>query len=125
MVGFDVETDLGEQKGGERDAQGAVQDGYASGYLELGTAIGFGVGTGQQVEPPLDNSQITDKGFVVQGSFGVGWRMSRNLALGVAVPVQLGYLIKSGGGAVVNDGGSSYVELNAAALLTVRLKVEL
>jgi hypothetical protein len=97
--------------------------GYAPGYIDLGLAAGFGVGTGQQVMPPLDNGQLTDKGFLGQVHVGLGYRLSRALSLGVRVPVQAGYLFKTGEGAAANDRGNQYVSVNASVLVELRLNL--
>lgn len=97
--------------------------GYAPGYIDLGLAGGFGVGTGQQVMPPLDNSELTDKGFLGQVHVGLGYRLTRALSLGVRVPVQAAYLFKSGEGAAANDRGNQYVSVNASVLLELRLNL--
>ncbi len=123
MSGFDVELDLGSQKGGTRNDRGEVDGGFSAGYAEFGLGAGFGLGTGQQVDPPLDAGQITDKGFVSQVFVGAGWRLTPSVSFGVQVPVQGAYLIKSGRGAVVNDLGTHYTEVSAAALLALRLNV--
>jgi hypothetical protein len=104
-------------------AQRTVVVGPAPGYFDIGFAAGFGVGTGQQVMPPLDNSEVTDKGFMGQAHFGLGYRFSNALSLGVRVPVQAAYLFKSGDGAAANDRGNQYVSVNAALLLELRLNI--
>jgi hypothetical protein len=104
-------------------AQRTVVVGPAPGYFDIGFAVGFGVGTGQQVMPPLDNSEVTDKGFLGQAHFGLGYRLSNALSLGVRVPVQAAYLFKSGDGAAANDRGNQYVSVNAALLLELRLNL--
>ncbi len=125
MVGFDVEVDLGDPKGGEVDDRGRRTGGYSSAYAEIGTAIGYGVGTGQQVDPPLDNGEVTDKGILLQGGIGVGWRMTPWLSAGVSVPIQVGYLVKSGDGAVANDVDNQYLDFSVAAMLNLRAKLQL
>ena len=97
--------------------------GYAPGYIDLGLAAGFGVGTGQQVMPPLDNSELTDKGFLGQVHVGLGYRLARALSVGVRVPVQAAYLFKSGEGAAANDRGNQYVSVNASVLVELRLNL--
>jgi hypothetical protein len=123
MTGFDVELDLGDQKGGTRNDRGEVDGGHSAGYAEFGLGFGFGLGTGQQVEPPLDNGEITDKGVVGQVHVGAGWRLSPSWSIGVQVPVQAAYLIKSGSGATANDLGTHYTEMSAAALLALRINL--
>lgn len=119
-VGFDVDIELGAppQLQGEEPKPG-------KGYLELGLYAGVGVGTGQQVDPPLDNSQITDKGVTAEFRVGAGWRLGRYARLGLTVPVTTGYFIKSGNGATVNDLDTHYQALSAAALLTLRFDLVL
>ena len=125
MTGFDVELDIGGQRGAVRDADGEVSGGRPAGYAELGMAIGFGLGTGQQVDPPLDNSEVTDKGFLGQVHAGAGWRLSPSWTLGVQVPLQAGYMFKSGPGATANDLDTHYTQVSIAALLALRLKIQL
>jgi hypothetical protein len=97
--------------------------GHAPGYIDLGLAAGFGVGTGQQVMPPLDNSELTDKGFLGQIHVGLGYRLTSALSVGVRVPVQAAYLFKTGDGAAANDRGNQYVSVNASVLLELRLNL--
>jgi hypothetical protein len=119
-VGFDVDIELGAppQLQGQEPKPG-------KGYLELGLYAGVGVGTGQQVDPPLDNSQITDKGVTAELRVGAGWRLGRFARLGLTVPVTTGYFIKSGNGATVNDLDTHYQALSAAALVTLRFDLVL
>jgi hypothetical protein len=125
MTGLDGELEVGGRKGGDRAEDGRMKGGWSAGYVELGMGVGFGVGTGQQVEPPLDNSQVTDKGFLGQVHAGAGWRLTPSWSLGVQVPVQAGYLFKSGPGATANDLSTQYGEISAAALLALRFKIRL
>lgn len=122
MGGLDLELDLGEKVGATKK-KGKLKGGYSQGYFETGLAVGFGVGTLNQVEPPLDNRQIEDKGFIGQASIGAGYRLNRILSLGVSVPVQFGYMFKSGGPANLED--NQYVSVQAAALLNLRMKFKL
>jgi hypothetical protein len=119
-VGFDVDLELGAppQLKGEEPRPG-------KGYVELGLYAGLGVGTGQQVDPPLDNAQITDKGVLAEARASVGWRLGRFARLGLTVPVTGGYYIKSGTGAAVNDRGTHYQALSVAALLNLRFDLVL
>jgi hypothetical protein len=120
MAGFDVEIDLGEKTGGTKDASGKTVGGYNSMFAELGMGAGFGVGTGQQVVPPLDNSQVTDKGFVFEGRAFVAHRLSKVFAVGLMLPAQFGYFTKSGAGTAANNVDNHYSAVSAAAMLTFR-----
>lgn len=122
MAGLDTQLDLGEKnRGGSYDATGKLVDPrYASTFLEFGMGVGFGVGTGQQVDPPLDNSEVTDKGFLFQVQAGLGYRLTKMISLGVSVPVQASYMFKSSDGAA-NDEGTHYQGIHGAALLNLRV----
>ena len=98
-------------------------DPKASGYFEIGLHAAFGLGTGQQVSPPLDNAQITDKGFLFELRGGFGKRLGHGLRVGLEVPVSVGYFFKSGNGATANDLGTHYQGIQAAALLTFGLQL--
>ena len=45
-------------------------------------------------------------------------------ALGLSVPIQYCYLIKSGNGAAANDLDTHYTELTAAALVALRFEIQ-
>jgi hypothetical protein len=124
MAGFDVDFDLSDATaGGTPGPNGRLQDAYAPWYGSFGLGLGFGVGTGQQVEPPLDNSEITDKGFLVQGSLGVGYRLHPLLAVGLRLPLQASYLLKTGEGVVANDTTNHYGSIQGGLLLEMRINL--
>ena len=93
------------------------------GYFEMGAAIAFGVGTGAQVMPPLDNSQVTDKGFLLEGKLGFGKHLNTVFDIGVSVPVSYGYLFKSGNGATANMTESQYPSVQIEGLLVLRANI--
>ncbi len=93
------------------------------GYFEMGAGIGFGVGTGAQVDPPLDNSEVTDKGFMLEGKLGFGKHLSNIFDIGVSVPVSWGYFFKSGGGA--NNMDNQYQGVQVEALLVLRANIKI
>ena len=119
MAGLDIEFGVGPRREFSIDGQGYRRGGYHDGYVEVGGAVGFGVGTLDQVDPPLNNEQIDDKGFLGQVWVGGGYRFNRYLSLGVQVPVQFGYLFKSG---VANDTDNQYGEVSYAALLNFQAR---
>jgi hypothetical protein len=96
---------------------------HKGGYVEMGAGVAFGVGTGAQVDPPLDNSEVTDKAFMLEGRFGFGKHLSSVFDLGVSVPVSWGYFFKSGGGA--NDTDNQYQGVQGAALVVLRANIRL
>jgi hypothetical protein len=123
MVGLDIQMGVGDTKGGRLDREkGKMVGGYEAGYLEAGFGIGLGFGTLQQVDPPLNNEQIDDKGPVGQAFVGAGYRLNRVLSIGVAAPVQVGYLFKSG---VANDTNNQYSSMQYAVMANLRMKFQL
>ncbi len=112
--GFQVDT------GGEQ----AKKD-HNGGYVELGAWLGFGVATGAQVDPPLDNSEVSDKGFLLQGKIGFGKHLSKNFDIGLQVPVSWGYFFRNGDGAAANDPDSQYQSIQGEALVVLRGNVKL
>lgn len=108
--GFDSGTDE-QQKAGK------------GGYVEMGAFLGFGLGTGAQVDPPLDNSEITDKGFVLGGRLGFGKHLSKIFDIGLSVPVSYAYMFKSGNGATANNTENQYQQVMFEALLVLRANI--
>ena len=94
-------------------------------YAEVGAGLFFGLGTGQQVMPPLSNSQISDKGFGLQGRLGFGKHLSKIFDIGVQFPVSWGYFLKNGNGAVANDLSTHYQSVQGEALLVLRGNIRL
>lgn len=122
MVGLDldVEKTRPAPKGADGKPTGSPK---RTGYFEFGIGAGFGVGTGQQVDPPLDASEVTDRGFLVEGKLGAGMYVGNGLlGIGVSLPVQAGYFFKSG---FANDEENQYYGAQAALLLVVRGKIKL
>ena len=105
QLGLGSEKDKKENKGG---------------YVELSTGLFFGVGTGQQVKPPLDNAQLSDKGFEAEAAIGFGTHLSKNFDFGVTVPVSYGYFFKQG---AANDVSNHYQGVQGEALLVLRAQV--
>jgi hypothetical protein len=93
------------------------------GYFDMGVGMGFGVGTGAQVDPPLDNSEVTDKGFILEAKLGFGKHLSSIFDIGISVPVSWGYMFKSGGGA--NETDNQYQGVQVEALLVLRANLKL
>ncbi len=94
-------------------------------FANLGIGVGFGLGTGKQIEPPLDNAQISDKGFLIQGKAGIEYHFSDAVALGVQVPVTWGYMFKNN--VPANESGNSYQSTSVMGLayLPVQVRLEL
>ena len=95
------------------------------GYVEIGAWIGFGLATGAQVDPPLDNSEVSDKGFMLQGRFGFGMHLTKNFDVGLQIPGSWGYIFRNGDGAAANDASSQYQSIQLEALLVFRANIKL
>lgn len=91
--------------------------------LELGGGVGFGVGTGQQIEPPLDNSEITDKGLLLTASAGLNYQATKNLAFGVTLPVTWSYMTKNGPGIAINDEDNVYQAVSFVPMAYLRFSI--
>lgn len=94
-------------------------------FVEVGTGLWFGVGTGAQVMPPLDNAQITDKAFLVDGRFGIGKHLGNLLDFGVEVPVSYGFFFKNGNGIAANDTMNHYQAAQGEVMAFMRLGLKI
>ena len=115
-IGVHGLIDLGDEK---------QQKAHEGGFFEFALGGWFGLGTGQQVMPPLDNAQVTDKAFLVEGRLGLGKHLSNVFDFGVTVPVSWGYFFKNGNGAVANDVSTHYQGVQGEALLYLRANIRL
>lgn len=95
------------------------------GFAEFSGGVWYGLGTGQQVSPPLDNSQITDKALIGEGRVGIGKHVGNLIDFGIQVPVSYGYFIKNGNGAVANNLSTHYRGVQVEALLYLRFNLRL
>lgn len=123
MAGLDADIDVGggEKLAGSKDPAAKTPP---KGFVELGIGVGFGVGTDRQVDPPLDNSQVNDKGFLIEGRFSAGANLGRFVSVGVSLPVTYGYYFMSDQGAA-NQTSTQYQAVEAALLLNLRVKLKL
>ena len=116
--GMRFEVGLGDQS---KEAKAAGKGSYA----EISANLFFGIGTGQQVMPPLSNDEVTDKGFLIEGKVGFGMHLNKVLDIGLAVPVSWGYFIKNGNGAAANDLSTHYQSVQGEALVVLRGNIRL
>jgi hypothetical protein len=115
-AGVGIQADVGDERARKQ---------RRGGFVEVAAHLVFGVGTGQQVDPPLSNDEITDKGFLVQGRLGFGKHLGRVLDVGLAVPMSWGYFLKNGLDDVANDVGTHYRSFQIEGLVYLRASLKL
>ena len=115
-AGLGVGIDLGDEK--EKKA-------HRSMFAEIGALLGAGLGTGRQVDPPLSNDEVTDKGFVLEGRFSIGKHLNKFLDFGVAATGSWGYFFKNGVDDSANDVSSQYQSIQFEGVAYLRLKLKL
>ena len=125
MIGFDTQFDVGSPGAAEQNDDGKMVAGATDWFIHFSFGAGFGLGTGQQVDPPLDNSEITDKGVMFEGEVGLAKKLGTSLSIGLAVPVQYRVMFKNGADAVANNPEDRYHSVAASALLNLRFKLNL
>jgi hypothetical protein len=124
MTGFDLQFDMGERVGDDPQKPGTK--GYSKGYGEVGIAIGYGVATGQQVDPPLDRTEVTHQGFLGQVSLDFGHRLNKVLSIGIRIPIQAGYILAdSDQNTTAQSEENWYSSLQGAVLVTMRMNFSL
>lgn len=90
-------------------------------YADLGAFVGFGFGTGQQIDPPLDDAQISDKGLVAELRVGLDYRANRFMSIGLSFPLGWAYLLKNDLPATETNGHYQSFHAMALGTFTVRL----
>lgn len=125
MIGFDTQFDVGSPGPATQNSAGKMVRGAPNWFFHVGFGAGFGVGTGQQIDPPLDNAEVTDKGFMFEGEVGLARKLGAGLSLGLAVPVQYRVMFKNGADAVANNPEDRYHSLAGSVLLNFKYKLKL
>jgi hypothetical protein len=122
MTGLDLDFEQRKPVSAE-DRKKGVQ-GKKKSYLEVGMGFGYGVGTGQQVDLPLDASELSDKGVLAELRFSAGLWVGEHagLGLGITIPISGGYFFKQG---FANDADNQYYAVEGAVLLVARGKIKL
>ncbi|HWU86639.1 MAG TPA: hypothetical protein VN253_05170 [Kofleriaceae bacterium] len=115
-IGIGIQSDLGDEKA-KKAKQGP--------YVDFGVDVGFGLGTGRQVDPPLSNDEVTDKGFLIEGRLGFGKHLNSLFDLGVAVPASWGYFFKNGFDVSANDLSTHYRSFQIEGLVYLRMNLKL
>ncbi len=115
-AGLGVGIDVGDEK---------QKKAHKSTFVEIGTLFGAGLGTGRQVDPPLSNDEVTDKGFLLEGRFSFGKHLNKFLDVGVAVTGSWGYFFKNGVDDQSNDVSTHYQGMQFEGLAYLRLNLKL
>jgi hypothetical protein len=115
-VGIGFGVDLGDEKQKKE---------HKSTFVEISALLGGGLGTGRQVDPPLSNDEITDKGGLFEGRFSLGKHLSKFFDVGVAFTGSYGYFLKNGVDDTANDVTTHYTSMQFEALGYLRLRLKL
>jgi hypothetical protein len=115
-AGLGLGVDLGDDK--EKKA-------HKSTFAEASALVGAGLGTGRQVDPPLSNDEVTDKGVVVEGRFSIGKHLNKVLDFGVALTGSWGYFFKNGVDDVANDVSTHYQGMQFEGIAYLRFNLKL
>jgi hypothetical protein len=115
-LGIGIQADVGDEQ---------ARKAHRGGFLEAGVNLAFGVGTGQQVDPPLSNDEITDKGGLIEGRFGIGKHINSVFDFGLVVPASWGYFIKNGFDVAANDVTKHYRSFQIEGLAYLRVNIKL
>jgi hypothetical protein len=117
LAGINIDVPVGNDKFYE-----GVERGKSRNIVRPIFMVGVAAGTPEPIHPPLDNAQISDKGFV--SYLGFGYEHFLNEFLGVGVQADYGYHYFVGGGKTMmaaNQTHSSGYQLDAFAALTFHL----
>lgn len=115
-LGVHFNFDLGDAK--QRKA-------HLGNYVEMGAGLWFGIGTGAQVQPPLDNAQLTDKAFLAEARVGFGRHLNKVFDIGLEVPASYGFYFKSGNGAGANNTSNQYEGWMLEGLVALRANLRI
>jgi hypothetical protein len=117
LFGLNIDVPVGNDK-----FQEGVERGKSRNIIRPILNFGVAAGTPEPVRPPLDNAQISDKGFV--SYMAVGYEHFLNEFIGVGAQVDYGYHYFVGGGKsmlAANQSHSSGYQLDAFGTLTFHL----
>jgi hypothetical protein len=119
LAGVNIDVPVGNDK-----FQEGVERGKSRNVIRPIANLGFAVGTPEPVKPPLDNAQISAKGFV--SYMGLGYEHFLNEFFGVGAQANFGYHYFIDGGmsemtAVPNQTHSAGYQLSGFATFTFHL----
>jgi hypothetical protein len=116
-LGVHFQFDTGDEK---------LRKAHKSNFYEIGGGLFLGLGTPIQVKPPLDNAQLSDKGFLVEGRFGFGKHLDSVFDILVTVPVSYGFFTKpNDSGCSANNLSCDYRSIQVEALVALRATLRL
>jgi hypothetical protein len=81
---------------------------------------GFGLGTGQQIVPPLDNGEITDKAIVGEITPSLKYKFNSVVGIGFELPIEFALVFKSDAPVTQSDKYTSF-SLKGLVFLEVSL----
>jgi hypothetical protein len=89
----------------------------------VGAGAGFGIGTLQSVDPPLDKKQIETRGLAAQLLIDIDYKLTPTLSIGASLPIGYHYLFD--GDQPANDPNSQSNGVHAMGLLTFKFQRDL
>jgi hypothetical protein len=120
LFGVNIDVPVGNQK-----FQDGIERGKSKNIIRPIANVGVALGTPERVHPPLNNAQISSKGFVTY--WGLGYEHLINEFVGVGAVGNFGYHYFIGGGAsedptaLPNSTHSAGYQLTGFATLTFHL----
>jgi hypothetical protein len=69
---------------------------------------GYGIGTGQQAVPPLNNGDVSDRGIVLEVAPAIRYKFASVLALGFELPIAFSFLTKTDAPITTSDKYTSF-----------------
>lgn len=103
-LGIDLDLHLGEGK---------------KWHFLIGADAGFGLGLAGAINPPINNDEVSSKGFVAQGRAGLDYHITK--VFGIGLEADLGYHYLFLNGIPVNDISSHVQGIHFLGMLTTKL----
>ncbi len=117
MAGFDTQIGIGPRRDAIVDEQGYLRGGRHDFFLDFGGNLGFGLATQKQIDLPIDNEQLSDKGLLAEFGFGAGYNLNRYVSVGARIPLEFGFMVKKG---VISDSDNFYAAFRVGLMLNIQ-----
>ncbi|MBI5481816.1 MAG: hypothetical protein HY906_23370 [Deltaproteobacteria bacterium] len=88
-------------------------------HFLIGGDVGFGLGLAGPINPPIDNAEVSSKGFVAQGRLGLDYHITKVFGIGLEADVGYHYLFLNG--VPVNNLDNQVHGIHFMGMLTTKL----